>query len=360
MQRMQIIRTVLAAAAAVAVLWVGTEFLLPVALPFLIALLAARLAQKPVDFLCRRGHLPRWLAAGIVVLAGLVVLSTLLWGLFRVVWTELGRFAASVPAALHALEGPMDALRRWLGNLAGRLPEALQEPAREGIAGLFENGSLVAERGADALLSAASGTVTKLPDVLLFVVTTVLATFMACSQYRSLTALARRQVPAAWKNRWQALVHGLRTTLAVWLRAQLKLIGVNFLLLTVGLMLLGVGFPVLFGGLIALIDALPVFGAGTVLLPWSLLSFLQGESSRGIGLLLLYGAAYVTRSALEPRLVGRQMGLHPLLMLLAIYAGYRYGGVAGMLLFPVAALLLKQLWDWTPHQNGADFPAKNH
>ena len=64
-----------------------------------------------------------------------------------------------------------------------------------------------------------------------------------------------------------------------------------------------------------------------------------------MGLLILYGAAALTRQALEPRLVGRQIGLDPLLTLLALYTGFRVVGVAGMILFPVGVIFLKQLWD---------------
>ena len=64
-----------------------------------------------------------------------------------------------------------------------------------------------------------------------------------------------------------------------------------------------------------------------------------------LGMLLLYGIAALTRTALEPRLLGRQLGLHPLLTLLALYAGFRLCGVGGMILFPIGAILLRQLWE---------------
>ena len=121
--------------------------------------------------------------------------------------------------------------------------------------------------------------------------------------------------------------------------------GLVFVLLTLGLWVLGVDFPLLFGALIALVDALPVFGSGTVLLPWALVALLQADKVRGIGLLLLYAALTLTRAALEPRVVGRQMGLHPLLTLMAFYLGYRLMGVAGMILLPIGAMVSKQLVD---------------
>ena len=87
-----------------------------------------------------------------------------------------------------------------------------------------------------------------------------------------------------------------------------------------------------------------MLGTGTVLIPWALVSFLQERSGLGFGLLALYGAASLTRSVLEPHLVGRQLGLPPLATLMAFYAGYRLFGVAGMILSPVLAVLVWQLY----------------
>ena len=96
-------------------------------------------------------------------------------------------------------------------------------------------------------------------------------------------------------------------------------------------------------GVIALIDARPVLGSGMVLVPWSIVCFLQGEAPRGIGLLGIYAAACLLRSVLEPRFVGKQLGLDPLLTLAAIYIGYRLFGIGGMILAPLLAVFATQL-----------------
>lgn len=351
MKKTKLIRTVLIVLAAAAALWVGTVFLLPVVLPFLIALAVARLAQPLVRFLERRAPLPHWLSSGAVILGMFALLGLGLFFLLKGVFGELVRFTQALPALLESLAVPLSRLRAWLEELTARAPEFLAGSLQAGIDGLFQSGSVLAEKGYEALFSLVSGVVTGLPDFFLFLVTTILASFMLCAQYDALGAWARRQVPPAWREKVETIAKSLRTTLVAWLQAQLKLIGINFLVLTMGLMLLQVDYPFLFGGLIALIDALPVFGTGTVLLPWSVLRFLRGDTRRGVGLLLLYGATYLSRTVLEPRLVGKQMGLHPLLTLLALYAGYRVLGVLGMILFPIGALLIKQFWDHTPRRD---------
>ena len=103
-------------------------------------------------------------------------------------------------------------------------------------------------------------------------------------------------------------------------------------------------YALLFSFAIALIDALPVFGSGVILIPWAMVSFLQTNTIRGVGLLCVYGAAALIRTALEPRLIGKQYGLDPLATLAAIYGGYYFFGVFGMILLPVLVMLAKQFW----------------
>ena len=109
---------------------------------------------------------------------------------------------------------------------------------------------------------------------------------------------------------------------------------------------------VLLGALIAVVDALPVLGSGTVLLPWAAVSLLRGSGGLALGLTVTYAAAAFARSALEPRLLGRQIGLPPLLTLLSLYAGYRLFGLAGMILLPLAVLLAKQVWELAEGNGG--------
>lgn len=133
-------------------------------------------------------------------------------------------------------------------------------------------------------------------------------------------------------------------TLGAWLRAQGKLMGVTFLILTAGFFFLRVEYALLFALLITIIDALPVFGTGTVLIPWSMAQFLRGDTRCGVGLLLLYAVAALTRQALEPRLLGGSLGLPPVVTLAALYVGYRVMGVAGMIVFPLLAVFCCQLY----------------
>ena len=128
-----------------------------------------------------------------------------------------------------------------------------------------------------------------------------------------------------------------------WLTAQLKLMSVTFCILAAGLTLLRIPRSLLWAFVIALVDALPVFGTGTVLIPWALVCFLQGNRVLALGIAGPYATAALTRSILEPKLLGRHLGLDPLATLAALYIGCRLWGIAGMIAAPMITVALLQL-----------------
>lgn len=345
MKSKKIFRVAALAAAGVAGAWLFAVVLLPVLLPFLVGLSVAALVEKPVLALMRRLRMRRGVAAFLCVLAVYAALGAGLFFLCRTLFSELMGFVRRLPELAGTLSEPLARLESRLLELAGKLPDGIGSGLRSGIRSLFESGSVLGAKLYERLFSFASGFLGRLPKLAFFLVTAILASFMSAAELPALRAFAQKRLPAPWREKLAALFTHFKATLGVWLRAQLKLMGIIFLLVTAGLMLFGVDYPLLFGLVIALVDALPVFGTGTILIPWSLAHFARGNLRCGAGFLILYGAATLTRQTLEPRFVGKQAGVPPLLTLLAMYAGFRTVGVAGMLLFPLGVLFAKQLLD---------------
>ena len=316
--------------------------LLPLLLPFVLAYGVALLVEPGVEALGRRTPLPRWARSGLCVTVLFLGTGLGLWCFGRVLWGELLRLGRQLPGLLRQLHPGLQRLRLWLEGLAARLPETLSGSAIRWIRELFADGAGLIGSIYEFLSGLASRVLTGLPRLLLGCVTTVLASYMSSAALPRMKAWLKKRLPAAWIRRLRRLRDRCRGAFGGWCRAQLKLMGIVFLLLSLGLWILGVEFPLLFGGLIALLDGLPVLGTGTVLLPWALVSFLQEDSRLGFGLLALYGLCSIGRSVLEPHLVGRQLGLPPLLTLLAFYTGARLFGVPGMVLLPLVAVVVYQ------------------
>ena len=194
-------------------------------------------------------------------------------------------------------------------------------------------------------MGAASSLLAALPDAGLFLVTTVLAVYFTSLSYPGILAFLKRQLPAAWQSRGRDAARCFRSTILKWLRAELLLILSTFVVLLGGFLWMGLDYALLAAVFTALVDALPVLGTGTVLVPWALGCLLMGDTGRGVALLALYAVGLIVHTLLEPRLLAGQVDLPPITALLAMYLGFHFLGVGGMILLPVCLLLLKQFQD---------------
>ncbi|MGM9640116.1 MAG: sporulation integral membrane protein YtvI [Faecousia sp.] len=338
---------ILCLAGAVAAGLLAMRYLLPLALPILVGLAVAMAAEPLAKLLCGRAGVPRGLASAIAICVAFAVTGGVLYLLGRLALGELDRLADQIPQVAMGLDTAAGRVRQWLQGLAQRAPEHLRPQIEAGIRELFESGTQLAHGAAEQVLGLASRIVLSLPDTLVFLGTAIASSFLISARLPRALPLLRRKLPKAWQNQVLPVLQALRVNVGGWFRAQLKLMGITFVLLTLGFLVLRVEHPVLIGAVVALVDALPMLGVGTILIPWGLLAMLQGSGALGLGLLALYAGATLTRSVLEPRMVGRQLGLSPLTTLAAVYAGYKLWGILGMILAPVLTITAAQIWAMT-------------
>ena len=321
--------------------YLGVRYLLPLLLPFALGAGLALAAEPLVRLLDRR--LPRAAAAGIGVSVTFAILALLVTILCGLLIRELGVLADVLPELLEAAKGGMESLERFLTDLVARSPESIRPLLIEQVEGLFSGGSALLDKVTGWLLALASGVLARLPDSALGFGTGLIASFMISAKLPRWKEWIRGRWPEEKLRPALDTLAGLKEAVFGWLKAQVKLSGVTWALMTAGFWLLGISYAPLWAAAVALVDAFPVLGTGAVLVPWSLVSFLQGDSARAFGLLGLYGAVTLIRTLLEPRLVGRQLGLDPLVTLITLYAGYRLWGLPGMILSPILAVTATQL-----------------
>lgn len=325
------------------VLWLGGKYILPLMLPFLLGFLLALAAEPGVRLLHRRFRLHRGAAAFLGVTAALALLSVLVMLLISLLVRELGRMAGILPDLEQTARHGLTALENWFLELAAAAPEGIRPLLLRCILGLFDSGSALYDQALAHLPRVATGVLSHVPDSFLTFGTGLLSAYLFSSRMPKLRAWSRKILPKDWQSRWLPALKKLKSALWGWLRAQLKLSGLTFVLVCGGLLVLRVPLAPAWALLIALVDAVPMLGTGLILVPWSVIGFLEGNGIRGLGMLGLFLAATLMRSALEPRLLGRQLGLDPLVTLAALYLGYQLFGIAGLLLSPILAVTVVQI-----------------
>ena len=332
-------------ALAAAGAWLAWRFVLPWALPFLLALLTARLMEPGVQFLIAKMRVRRSFASVVCSILILAVISLLLTLAVRQLLSGISTLVQNLPDMVGQLGHLFSRLETSIYRFVIAAPvetQSMIQTAIDGVAAMAEElpGTL-----STVLLGFATSAATAFPRAFLFILTYVISVLFISLSYPQVIAFLLRQIPTKWHERVRSLQQDLLQTLAKWGRAQLMLIGVTFVILTLAFFILRVPYAILLAALIAVIDALPVLGTGTVLIPWALLSFLGGDFTQGVGLALTYGLVSITHSVMEPRFVGGQLGLHPIATLMAMYLGFRLIGVMGMITFPIGFILVKQFHD---------------
>lgn len=344
------LRKLLTLAALLGGIFLSFRYILPLIFPFLLGAAVALAAEPVVRFICKKLHLPRAVAAGIGVSMSFVFLVMVILILAALVLRQLRVLADILPDLESSIRGGMQSVSAQLLALAQKAPGSIGTLLSRNINDFFSGGNAMLDRITGYLLHLASGILSRVPGRALSFGTAVIASFMISTKLPKLKSAIRSRLGTQKLQPLLDTLHRLRHTLCSWLTAQLKLSCITFAVAVSGLLLLRIPYAPLWAAMIALVDAFPVLGTGAILVPWSLISFLQGDRLIAFGLLGLYAAAAVTRTVLEPRLVGKQLGLDPLITLIALYAGFKLFGLPGMILAPMLAVTVTQLLEFKTQQ----------
>lgn len=323
--------------------WLTLRFLFPLLAPFLAGTVLALAAEPMVAFLSRQVRIPRAVSAGIGVSMTFVFFAMILLLVCGFLLRELKVLAGIVPDLEQTALSGISLMQNWLLNLSSQAPRSVQPLLSENVNALFSDGTALLGRAAGYVLGLAGNLLSHIPDSALGLGTSVISGFMISAKLPKMKRWILRRLP---KEKIQALLAaGKRIKNAVlgWLMAQFKMMGVTFVILFLGFVILRIPYAFLWAFGVSLVDAFPVLGTGTILLPWSLISLLQSDPARAIGLVSIYIAVSLIRSALEPRLVGRHLGLDPLVTLMVLYAGYKLWGIGGMILAPLLTVIVIQI-----------------
>jgi len=321
------------------------RWLLGPLMPFLLALALSAMAEPLVQRVRRLLKVRRSFAAALVTTFFLLVLGGGAGLVLGRLVLELRQWSARLPEAIAGFpavwNGLIDRVEDWYASSPAFLRSALDALAEQ----LMEDGPSLAGDVGGWLMGAASSLLAALPDAGLFLMTTVLAVYFTSLSYPAILAFLKRQLPTAWQAKCRDAANCFRSTILKWLRAECLLLLATFVLLLIGFLWMRLDYALLAAAFTALVDALPVLGTGTVLVPWALGCMLLGDTGRGLALLTLYAVGLIVHTLLEPRLLAGQVDLPPITALLAMYLGFHFLGVGGMILLPLCMLLLKQFQD---------------
>ncbi|MDF3000888.1 MAG: sporulation integral rane protein YtvI [Bacillota bacterium] len=188
-----------------------------------------------------------------------------------------------------------------------------------------------------------SGIASSLPVFFVKMLLMVISSFFIAGDYDLLVGFILRQFSGKGKELVIQIKEYIVGTLFVCIRSYALIMTITFIELSIGLSIIGVENSILIALIISIFDILPVLGTGGIMIPWTIITALQGNYSMAIGLLAVYLAITVIRNILEPKIVGSQIGLHPVVTLISMFVGVQLFGVIGLFGFPITLSLLRHL-----------------
>lgn len=308
-------------------------------MPFVIGWIVAMIANPPVRFLEKRLKIVRKHGSAVLIVGVLALVILGLYSLTTFLMREMNSFLKALPGLFQTMQQDVAAALSNISSLLSFLPD--------GIVSAFEQaadsmGTYVGEFVQNYAASAGGAVARSLPDAFINVLFVLISSYMFLAEHDRILTAVRKRMPDAVIKYVGFLKRDIRTVIGGYFMAQFKIMFVVAVILFAGLLVLQVRYSFLIAIGIALLDFLPMFGTGTALIPWAAVKLITGEYAYAIGLLLLYVLTQVIRQIIQPKIVGDSMGLPPLTTLILLFLGFKFRGIAGMILaVPIGMVVIK-------------------
>ncbi len=193
---------------------------------------------------------------------------------------------------------------------------------------------------------------TSLPTIFIYLVITILATYFICSDKFYLLDFLEYHLSKKMMGHVRNNISEIKKSLGGYLKAELILILISFTIILIGLNIfyfigMDIKYPTLIALLIGFVDALPILGSGTIMIPWGIFLLINKNFSLSFCILGLYIFSTVAKQMLEPKIVSQNIGIHPIFTLIAMYTGFKILGIIGLLVGPIALIILKTIFSNT-------------
>ncbi len=320
--------------------YIFLKYIFRLTAPFIIAWILATLLNPVVTYLYRKLKLSRGFGTILSMLTVLTSLFMLITLLVKQLWYQAVDFTYHFPYYRRSLTLVIERVQKEI--------EKIEEIPSIGNVNFSLDSVLDSFLGSvgsflETLARQIGQTVAQVPNVLIFFIVMLVATFFMTKDYQKIKDFVKAQMPSKIVDKFGTMQKGLINALGGYIKTQLIMLCFTFCICFIGFLLLGHQYILLLSFGIALFDALPIFGSGAILLPMGIYNLILGNYSMAIGIFAIYGLIFLARQIIEPRILSGQIGLYALVTIMAMYIGLKALGVIGLVIGPVTAVSIKTL-----------------
>ena len=340
----KVIRRILNIFIIIALIYICTKLAI-FYLPFLIAFVISLIVEPAIKYLMKITKLNRKLSSIIIFIVFFsIIIGTTIWGITALI--------SESTSLLQTLNIYIDKAYTQIQDVIGKL-EITKVNISNNVLNIAENSSreilFKLSTWITNFLTKLINIITSIPVITIYIVITILSLYFICTDKIYILDFMEHHMPSRWIQKISINVKKTSKSLGGYLKAEIILIFVSFVISVIGLYILkfigmDVKYPLLMALAIGFVDALPILGSGTVMVPWAVISALNGDINLGISIIALWIIMSVIRQFLEPKIVSGKIGIHPIFTLIAMYTGFKVIGIMGMLVGPIVLIILKNVF----------------
>ncbi|WZL74261.1 sporulation integral membrane protein YtvI [Clostridiaceae bacterium 35-E11] len=304
-------------------------------LPFILGWLIASMIEPVINFLTDRFKLSRNIATFIVITGFVILIGSIIVLIGGIIIMELTALSIQLPEYSKRIYAYSKDLAEQMEFFYINLPSDIALSILKGFYTLLDNFTYFTGKFISSLLGFLSG----VPNFLLFLVITIIATFFIARDKRQIKNFFIAHIPRSSLYKGRILKQDLWSALMGYVKAQVILMFITFVESSIGLIIIGLDYAVLIALIASIIDALPILGTGFVYIPLILFHGLSGHYDTAIHISILYGIIIVIRQVLEPKILGKAIGLYPLVTLFSMYVGLKLLGIWGLIMGPITVII---------------------
>lgn len=313
-------------------------------LPFLIAFGVVMLINPLVHRINKRFGISRRMIALVVDVVVFGLIASILGIIVYTLIVEAVALATYLQANMDRIIQSLDGLENNLSWIYSFLPQWFVDTLT-----IFEDRLIIFLQDSSGsilsfILNLTRSLTLTIGNFLIALLIAILAAYFMLVEYSRVSTMSRRRMGRRFSRTLILLKNSVIQSLGGFFRSQLLIAGIAFVVMYLALVLYGQAYALLIAFILAIVDLLPLIGTIAVLLPWGLLAMLNGDIQKGIFLIGLGIGFFLLRRILEPKIVGSQTGLHPLVALVSIYVGLQISGVWGAILGPLVVMLVLSVY----------------
>ncbi len=314
-------------------------------MPFLVAFIISLMIEPAIKFIMAKTKLTRRSSSIIIfVLVSVIILGSLAWILITL-FSESSSLLQGLNDYFDKAYIQFQRLMESFNFDKIHLSQEIQNVIQNSTGDLLETASNWLRNALTGLINLVTG----LPSIAICIGITVVALYFICVDKIYILDQIEHHLPKIWVRKIGRHLKDLIKTLGGYLKAEATLVLVSFIISLIGLYVLqfmgfNIQYPLLMALFIGFIDALPILGSGTVMVPWAILSAINGDINLGIAIVILLIIMSVARQILEPKLVSKNIGVHPIFTLIAMYTGFKVIGIMGLLIGPIVLIIVKNIF----------------